>query len=337
MSASEATAAKTSVRLMTPAPVGGAALAIIQINSQAPAQLEAALARMNLDGLEVGSVSLRLLPGGDRGLVARWLPTCAQLFPHGGQVVLASLRQALIELGFKIYDSGVGDPQARYPEASDLAEACALCAIARAASPRAIDQILEHRDRWQDADNWFPPDTAIDNALNRLIHPPLVVLIGPPNVGKSTLTNGLARRAVSIASDEPGTTRDHVGVMLELDGLTVRWIDAPGLHRAPVDAIEEASATLARRAAERADLIVLTGDAHAPIPKPGDLGLGPVDETLRLGLRSDLGQIPGSDLCCSARSGTGLVELGKMVRQRLVPDEALQSDRLWRFDPGLPK
>lgn len=59
-----------------------------------------------------------------------------------------------------------------------------------------------------------------------------VVLAGPPNVGKSSLLNALARRDVAIVSDEPGTTRDVIEVRLDLDGLPVIVSDTAGIRAA---------------------------------------------------------------------------------------------------------
>src|SRR6185295_9068425 len=111
--------------------------------------------------------------------------------------------------------------------------------------------------RWQGA----PPREAgeRDRVLRRLIDPPLVVALGPPNVGKSSLVNALAGRSVSIVADEPGTTRDHVGVMLDLGGLVVRYVDTPGLRQG-ADELEREAVSGAMEVASRADLLLVCGD-----------------------------------------------------------------------------
>ena len=59
-----------------------------------------------------------------------------------------------------------------------------------------------------------------------------VVLAGPPNAGKSSLLNALARRDAAIVSEEAGTTRDVIEVRLDLDGLPVIVSDTAGIREA---------------------------------------------------------------------------------------------------------
>ena len=65
-----------------------------------------------------------------------------------------------------------------------------------------------------------------------------VVILGPPNCGKSTLLNRLAREDVAIVSDSPGTTRDLLRVTLDLGGLPVEFVDTAGLRTDAVDEVE---------------------------------------------------------------------------------------------------
>src|SRR5690606_12996237 len=76
----------------------------------------------------------------------------------------------------------------------------------------------------------------------------VVVLAGPPNAGKSTLLNVLARRDVAIVTDVPGTTRDPIEVFLDLGGLPVTLIDTAGLR----ETAEIVEAEGVRRALARA-------------------------------------------------------------------------------------
>ena len=60
-----------------------------------------------------------------------------------------------------------------------------------------------------------------------------VAIVGPPNVGKSTLANRLFGQARSITADQPGTTRDWVGGVADIVGLAVTLVDTPGVPPHP--------------------------------------------------------------------------------------------------------
>ncbi len=209
-------------------------------------------------------------------------------------------------------------------------------ALAESRSPLAIDLLLDQPRRWDlaehDPSRRLSPEAS--RVLRRLIDPPIVVAIGPPNIGKSSTLNALCGRAVSIVADEPGTTRDHVGVSLNLAGLVVRYIDTPGVSAAPRDALDAQAQRLAIDLARRADLVLLCADPTSELvvlapPLDGSI---PV---LRVCLRSDLDPGPtrasGNDLRVSAKTGDGLAELAVAVRERLVPGSLLADDRAWAF------
>lgn len=81
-----------------------------------------------------------------------------------------------------------------------------------------------------------------------------IVLLGPPNAGKSSLLNKLVQQDRAIVSDIPGTTRDTIEVSLIMDGIPVRWIDTAGLRNSN-DPIEKMGIERSELAAQEADLI----------------------------------------------------------------------------------
>ncbi len=83
----------------------------------------------------------------------------------------------------------------------------------------------------------------------------VVAIAGPPNVGKSTLMNQLARREVAIVSPHAGTTRDVIEVQLDLDGYPVTVIDTAGI-RETEDPVEQEGVRRARARAAEADLVL---------------------------------------------------------------------------------
>ena len=89
------------------------------------------------------------------------------------------------------------------------------------------------------------------------------VIIGRPNVGKSSLLNALAASERAIVSEIAGTTRDVLRETIDLDGIALTLVDTAGLREAG-DAIEREGMRRAQRELERADLAVLVSDdAHA--------------------------------------------------------------------------
>ncbi len=89
-----------------------------------------------------------------------------------------------------------------------------------------------------------------------------IVVIGPPNAGKSTLVNALANRDVAIVSPRPGTTRDVLEVPLDLGGFPVILCDTAGLHVTD-DAVEAEGVRRAQQRAAAADLRIIVHDGSA--------------------------------------------------------------------------
>lgn len=88
----------------------------------------------------------------------------------------------------------------------------------------------------------------------------VIAIAGPPNVGKSTLMNQLARREVAIVSPHAGTTRDIIEVQLDLDGYPVTVIDTAGIRETD-DPVEQEGVRRARARAAEADLVLWLTDA----------------------------------------------------------------------------
>jgi tRNA modification GTPase len=149
----------------------------------------------------------------------------------------------------------------------------------------------------------------------------VVAIAGPPNVGKSTLMNQLARREVAIVSPHAGTTRDVIEVELDLDGFPVTVIDTAGIRETD-DPVEQEGVRRARARAAEADLVLWlvehescgpSVDAAAPVwtvrTKIDLNALSGHPKTLRIDAANP-GQIRGgADFAISAVRGDGLAEL----------------------------
>ena len=90
----------------------------------------------------------------------------------------------------------------------------------------------------------------------------MVAIAGPPNAGKSTLLNRIAKREAAIVSPYAGTTRDVIEVHLDLDGWPVTLLDTAGI-RETGDPVEMEGVRRARERAAGADLVLWVVEAGA--------------------------------------------------------------------------
>ena len=87
-----------------------------------------------------------------------------------------------------------------------------------------------------------------------------VVLIGRPNVGKSSLLNTLLREQRSIVTSIPGTTRDSIEESLQIQGVAFRLTDTAGIRQTK-DLIETEGIRRTKKIRDKADLVLLILDA----------------------------------------------------------------------------
>jgi tRNA modification GTPase len=158
------------------------------------------------------------------------------------------------------------------------------------------------------------------NLGRHLVEPWSVVVLGPPNVGKSSLVNALAGYQRSVVAPTPGTTRDVVTLRTALDGWPVELADTAGLRDAG-ESLEEEGIRRARDAARAADLCLWVLDASAPPIWPTSL-----PETTRLVVNKiDLAPAWDFDMArdavaVSAHTGQGMPELCEALSRWLVPE-----------------
>jgi tRNA modification GTPase len=138
----------------------------------------------------------------------------------------------------------------------------------------------------------------------------VVAIAGPPNVGKSTLMNQLARREVAIVSPHAGTTRDVIEVQLDLDGFPVTVIDTAGIRETD-DPVEQEGVRRARARAAEADLVLWLSETDGTeVPKEDGSPVWLVHNKI------DLAKTPTAinwdsrrSFAISASRGDGLAEL----------------------------
>lgn len=144
-----------------------------------------------------------------------------------------------------------------------------------------------------------------------------VAIIGPPNVGKSSLLNALSNTNRAIVNSSPGTTRDVIEEKIILDGLYLNIVDTAGIRRTK-DKIEQEGIRRAQVAAEKADLLIIVNEAGVAVDfDEGTLGILLSDNSKRIyvsnkidlkGLEADISYKENSDpaVYMSVKTGEGM-------------------------------
>lgn len=136
----------------------------------------------------------------------------------------------------------------------------------------------------------------------------VIAIAGPPNAGKSTLLNYLARRDAAIVSPFAGTTRDVIEVHLDLDGYPVTLLDTAGI-RATDDPVEQEGVARAKARAREADLVLWIVDASAddpPVPRDIFSTAWIVYNKIDLAGQRALAQTASRSFAVSATTGVGM-------------------------------
>ena len=144
-----------------------------------------------------------------------------------------------------------------------------------------------------------------------------IVLAGPPNVGKSSLLNLLAKRDAAIVSAIPGTTRDVIEVAMEFSGIPVILTDTAGLRSSTDDEIERIGMDRTDRELRGGDIIVWISAPESPSGPPADLD----SETLWIENKSDLdsaGRTSGAPHRISVKTGAGMAAFFTALEERVL-------------------
>jgi tRNA modification GTPase len=160
-----------------------------------------------------------------------------------------------------------------------------------------------------------------------------VAIVGPPNAGKSSLLNRIARRDVAITSPVPGTTRDVIEVAIDLAGYPVVLADTAGL-RDSADAIEQEGKRRAVQRAEQAEIRLFVFDTAHPADASG-ASAWPGDDTILVANKIDL--VPAADtdlsppaLPVSALTGEGIDKLLTVLGERVAQTYRIEAPVLTR-------
>lgn len=329
--------------LMTPA--GRGAIATILVRG--PRALDVVAGLLHASGpaaLDAGA----MLADRDRPRLRRWLDrdgeevivctideTGVEIHCHGGAVAAEAIACSLVAAGCQRADWF--DPDL-LGEADGL-RAAALQLLCRAPTERtasilldqysgALRKTIEAACASLQAGRLEQGAAIVDRLLQtaavglHLVEPFRVVLVGPPNVGKSSLANALLGYQRAIVHHQPGTTRDALTATTAIDGWPVELIDTAGLRDAG-DELEQAGIERARQQAAAADLLLSIIDRSTGEGVAADELDRPAASILVVHNKSDLPPAANSsdatpDCLTSAATGQGIAELAAAIAGRLV-------------------
>lgn len=214
-------------------------------------------------------------PAAESIVVLATADDCFEIHCHGGEAAVGRILHDLAALGVVQLEAAAASPQA-IPQPvgptrliDEAVEVLSHCTTARTAAI-VLDQVRGAMEHWRsrslerlDSDVSSAQDIAgqaneiiaAGRTGLRLTRPLDVVLIGPPNVGKSSLINAMVGYDRSITMDLAGTTRDVLDAETVFDGWPIRLRDTAGLHQSD-ESIEQQGMQNALRAIQLADLIV---------------------------------------------------------------------------------
>lgn len=147
----------------------------------------------------------------------------------------------------------------------------------------------------------------------------LAVIVGEPNVGKSSLLNALLREDRAIVAPTPGTTRDLIEASCNIRGLPLRLIDTAG-QRDSTDPVEIEGTRRARAILSQAQILLHVVEAHQPYA-PTKIELPENVLSLLIANKSDLSRhvsLPSHAIFISAQTGAGLNDLEAQIESTLL-------------------
>lgn len=299
---------------------------------------------------------------------------CVEINCHGGSLVLQSVLMELIKAGANLAQPGEFTKRAFLNGKIDLSAAESVSDIIEAKNSYALksalaqlngklkDKILSLRKiileeaafieaaaddpehyEFENSD-LYNKILAVDKDIERLLESSEngriikeginTVILGRPNVGKSSILNLLTRKEAAIVSDIPGTTRDMISEHIKMAGINLKITDTAGIRKSS-DMLENIGIERARDAAKEADLIICVIDSSENLNNDDieliqDIKNSNIKSLILLNksdkknviAKEDIKEITDIDVVLfSAREAYGLEELESIIKQKFYNKE----------------
>jgi tRNA modification GTPase len=299
---------------------------------------------------------------------------------HSGSAVLGKILNIILKQGVRIADPGEFTKRAFLNGRIDLTQAEAVIDIINAENESArkiatrqlsgglkdqliqikskmmeslseieaeIDFSEEHGESYIKASTW---QKDILGSLNRLEESAalgqiykdgiLIVLVGKPNVGKSSLMNRLLNQDRAIVTPFPGTTRDHIEEGFEIEGIRVRLIDTAGIHKSQ-NPIEILGIKKTKEIIQKAKLVLFMCDMSNQISKEDEDIFNIIHDKMKIIVfnKKDLvddkhiQSVPSNweketQIKISALQGDGINELKKVVVNQVLENKRFGQENI---------
>ncbi|MBQ9832684.1 MAG: tRNA uridine-5-carboxymethylaminomethyl(34) synthesis GTPase MnmE [Clostridia bacterium] len=296
----------------------------------------------------------------------------AEISVHGGQATVSRVMEVLSLIGCRCARGGEFTERAFLNGKMDLTQAEAVMDIVNASSRRGAKSALEQlqgklSERIQEIESELLDalsgiDAAIDypeeleedvfSMLPSLLKGAYaktevlikeglsakvlregakIAILGVPNAGKSSLLNALLGTERAIVTSIPGTTRDTITEAVSIGGMPVRLIDTAGLRETD-DEVEKIGVSLARKAAENADLILIAIDGSKPLTEAEKRLFDYSDshECIAVICKNDIERIITTEeikesfginaFSVSSKSGDGIERIKTEITKRIEPE-----------------